>query len=182
MFLTSLSHFAFKLFLGIELPKLGVYLLLKHFLLYCASFVNKLLFTLNCGSIVVKLGVLLAKSVVLSLKLHILSSCHLISSLLLSLSFKGLKALEHLLTDLLGRFQIVVEFLFIDAILGGEKFCKAGFSLLQVCGLSLAHVLNAVSDDIILDEFPRLLFPQCLVRQVFVTLDIVHHGRVFLRD
>ena len=101
---------------------------------------------------------------------------------MLSLSFKGLKALEHLLTDLLGRFQIVVEFLFIDAILGGEKFCKAGFSLLQVCGLSLAHILNAVSDDIILDEFPRLLFPQCLVRQVFVTLDIVHHGRVFLRD
>jgi len=167
--------------LGIKLPELGVHLLLKHLLLDSTSLVNKLLLALDGGSIVVELGVLLAKSVVGSFEFHVLASGHLVSSLLLSLGLEGLETLEHLLTDLLGSFQVVVKFLFIDAVLGGEKVREAGLPLLQVGGLSLAHILNAVLDDVIVDQLGGLSLPHGLVCKVAIALDVVNHGGLFLR-
>jgi len=53
--------------------------------------------------------------------------------------------------------------------------------LLQVGGLSLAHIGNAVLHDVIVDQLGGLSLPHGLVCQVSVALDIVDHGGLFLR-
>ena len=181
LLLTCFSHLALELLLGVELPKLSVDLLLHHFGLDGPALVNELLFALNGRAVVVKLGVFLAQSVVFLLKLHVLPSVHLVRPLLLPLLLQGLQPLEHLLAHLLGRLQVVVKFLFIDAVLGGEQLGQAGFTLLQVGGLALLHVLDPASDDVLLNDFAGLSLPVGLVVEVLVAFDIIHHGRVFLQ-
>lgn len=176
------SHLTLQLLLSIELPELGINLLLKHLVLDGAAFVNQLLLTLNGSSVVVKLGVLLAKSVVGGFEAHVLTAGNLFVAFLLTLRLEGLEALEHLLTDLLGRFQVVVEFLFVDAVLGGKELRQAGLSLLKVSGLSAAHVVDAVLDDVFLDQCAGFALPGSFVSQVAVTLDVIHHVLVFLRN
>ena len=104
----GLSHLTLELLLSIELPKLSIDLLLHHLLLNVSSLVNKLLFTLDSSTIVVELLILTPEGVVLSLKLHVLTAGDLINALLLTLALQGLEPLEHLLTNLLGRFKVVV--------------------------------------------------------------------------
>ena len=180
LLLTSLLHLTLKLFLGIKLPQLGVDLLFDHLLLNMASLVDQLLLALNSRTVVVELGIFLPQGVVLSLKLHVLATCNLISALLLTLLLQGLKTLEHLFTDLLGRFQVVVKLLFINAIFSCKKLSEFGLPLLKVGSLSAAHVVNAVTDDVLLDKLASLGLPVGLVCQVQVATDVVHHARVFL--
>ena len=69
LLLTSLSHLSFELLLSVELPELGVHLLLKHLLLDIAALVDQLLLTLDSGTIVVELGIFFAESVIFGLEL-----------------------------------------------------------------------------------------------------------------
>jgi hypothetical protein len=69
LLLTSLSHLSFELLLSVELPELGVHLLLKHLLLDIAALVDQLLLALDSGTIVVELGIFFAKSVIFGLEL-----------------------------------------------------------------------------------------------------------------
>ena len=85
---------------------------------------------------VVEFGIFLAESVVGALEFHVLASSNLIGPLVFALGLEGLKTVEHLLADLLGRFQVVVKLLFIDAVLGSEEFSESGLSLLKVGGLT----------------------------------------------
>jgi len=182
LLLTSFSHFAFEFLLCIKLPELGIDLLFKHLLLDGASLINKLLLPLDRSSVVVELGVLLAQSVVRALEEHVLTAGHLVVPFLLALCLQGLQALEHLLTDLLRRFQIVVEFLFVNAVLSGKKLGKASLPLLKVGCLSSTHVLDAVANNVLLDQLARLPLPIGLVSQVLVSFDVVHHVLVFLKQ
>lgn len=117
LLLTGLRHLTLQLFLGIELPQLRVHLFLHHLLLNVPSLVNQLLLTLNSRSVIVKLLVFTAERVIFGLELHVLAASDLIVSLLLALALEHLQSLVHLLANLLRRLEIVVKFLFVDAIL-----------------------------------------------------------------
>ena len=174
LLLTGLSHLTLELFLSIELPELSVDLLLHHFLLDVPSLVNKLLFTLDGSTIVVELLILTPEGVILSLKLHVLTAGDLINALLLTLALQGLEPLEHLLTNLLGRFKVVVKFLLVDSIFSSKKLGQLCFPLFKVGGLTATHVLNSIANDIFLDHLVSLDLPICLVCQVVVTANIIH--------
>ena len=180
LLLTSLSHLSFELLLGIKLPELSVNLLLKHLLLDVAALVDQLLLALDSGTIVVELGIFFAKSVVFSLELGVLAAGDLIGALRLALGLELLEAVEHLLTDLLGCLQVVVKFLFINAVFSGKEICKARLPLLEVGGVAAAHIVNTVVDDVFLDKLVGLHFPMGLVCQVAVSTDIVLNRCVFL--
>ena len=155
-------------------------MLLEHFLLDVAALIDKLLLTLNSSSVVVELGVLLTQGVIGGLEPHVLSAGNLVVALLLTLGFQGLQAFVHLFTHLLGRFQVVVEFLFVDAVLGGKELGQTGLSLLKVDSLSAAHVGDAVLHDTLLDHFASFFLPSGFVGQIGVTFDIIHHACMFL--
>lgn len=103
-----------------------------------------------------------------------MAASDLISTLLLSLILQGLQSLEHLLTNLLRRFHIVIEFLLVDAVLGSEKLSQLGLSLLEVDSLTSSHVLDAVLDNVLLNDLASFGFPVSLVSQVVVATDVVH--------
>ena len=180
LLLTSLSHLSFELLLSVELPELGVHLLLKHLLLDIAALVDQLLLTLDSGTIVVELGIFFAESVIFGLELRVLAAGNLIGALLLALALEELEAIEHLLSDLLGSLQVVVKFLFINAVLGGEELSKARLPLLEVGGVAAAHIVNTVVDDVFLDQLVGLNFPMGLVSQVTVSTDVVLNCSLFL--
>ena len=180
LLLTSLLHLTLEFLLGIELPELGVHLLLHHFLLNVPPLVDKLLFTLNGRTIVVELLILTPESIVLTLELHVLAAGDLLATLLLTLGLQGLKTLEHLLTDLLRRFKVVVKFLLVDAILSGKQLSQFGFPLFKVGGFTAAHVFDAVANYVLLNHFIRFRLPVRLVGQVVVATNVVHHLCVFL--
>ncbi len=182
LLLTGFSHLALELFLGIELPKLGIHLLFQHLVFDVASLVNQLLLTLDGCTIVVEFGVFAAQGVILSLELHVLAACHFVVALLLTLGLQCLQALEHLFTDLLRRFQVVVEFLLINAILSSEKLCKSCLALLKVGSLAPSHVLNAVLDDVAFDGLASFRLPVGLVCQVVETFDVIHLASEFLKQ
>ena len=85
LLLPGLRHLSLKLFLGVQLPQLGVHLLLHHLLLNVSSLVDELLLTLDGGTIIVKLGIFFSQSIVFGLEFHVLTSLDFISSLLLTL-------------------------------------------------------------------------------------------------
>lgn len=180
LLLAGLSHLSLKFFLGIELPQLSVNLLLHHLLLNVPPLVNQLLLTLDCRSVIVKLLIFTAQSVVLSLEFHVLAALDFILALLLSFAFEHLQTLEHLLANLLRRLKIVVKFLFVDAILSCKELSKLGLSLFKVSGLTTAHVLNAVANNVLFDHFSCLRLPVGLMCQVGVSSDVVHHLCMFL--
>jgi len=180
LLLTSLSHLSFELLLSVELPELGVHLLLKHLLLDIAALVDQLLLALDSGTIVVELGIFFAESVIFGLELRVLAAGNLIGTLLLALALEELEAIEHLLSDLLGSLQVVVKFLFINAVLSGEELSKARLPLLEVGGVAAAHIVNTVVDDVFLDQLVGLNFPMGLVSQVAVSTDVVLNRSLFL--
>ena len=87
-------------------------------------------------------------------------------SLLLALTLEKLESVEHFLTDLLRRFQVVVKFLLVDAILSCEELSKLSLSLFEIDGLAASHVLNTVTHNVLLDHFAGLTFPVSFVSQV----------------
>ena len=174
LLLLRLAHLPLKLLLSVELPKLRVNLLLQHLLLYIAPLVDELFLALNGRTIVVKLLVLLPQRVILLLELHVLATGDLISPLLLALGFEHLQPLEHLLTDLLRRLHIVMKFLLVDTVLGGEELCQPSLSFLEVSGLALFVIVDSVVDDVLFYQFARLDLPVRLVLQVVMTSDVIH--------
>ena len=163
LFLTCLLHLALQLLLSVQLPQLSVNLLFEHLLLNITSLVNELLLALDGRTIVVELGIFLAERVIRGLELHVLAASHLICSLLLSLVLQGLQTFKHLLTDLLRSFEIVVKFLFIDAVLGSQQLGKTSLALLEIGGLLATHLLNTALHDVLLLHFARFSLPVGLV-------------------
>ena len=155
-------------------------MLLEHLLLNISPLVNELLLALDSRAIVVELGVLLAECIVLSLELHVLAASHLICSLLLTLVLESLETFEHLLTDLLRSFEVVVKFLFIDAVLGGQQLGETNLALLKIGGLLTAHLYNTALNDVFLLHFGGFGLPVCFVSQVAITLDVIHHSLLSL--
>ena len=180
LLLTSLLHLALQFLLSIELPQLSVDLLFEHFLLDIAPLVNELLLALDSRTIVIELGVFLAQGVILGLELHVLAAGHLICSLLLPLGLQGLKALEHLLTNLFRSFEIIVKFLFIDAVFGGQQLGETNLALLKIGGLLTAHLYNTALHDVFLLHLGGFGLPMGFVSQVAITLDVIHHSLLSL--
>ena len=174
LLLLRLAHLPFELLLSVELPELRVNLLFQHLLLYIAPLVDELLLALNGRTIVVKLLVLLPQRVILLLEFHVLATGYLIGPLLLALGFEHLQPLEHLLSDLLRRLHIVMKFLLVNAVLGGEELCQPSLSFLKVGSLALFVVIDSVVDDVLLYHFARLNLPVRLVLQVVMTSDVIH--------
>ena len=174
LFLLRLSHLTLKLLLSIELPQLSVDLLLEHLLLNVSPLVNELFFALNRSAIVVELLVLLPQRVVLLLKLHVLPSGHLVSPLLLSLSFEHLEPLKHFLTHLLRGLHVIIEFLLVDSILSCQQLGQAGLSLLKIRSLTPFHIGDTVPHDAFLNDFPCLNLPIGLMLQILEASDVIH--------
>ena len=147
-------------------------LLLEHFLLNSAALVNQLLLSFDGCAVIVEFSILLAQGVVLRLKLCVLTTRNLIGAFLLALSLQGLKAFEHLLTNLLRSFHVVIEFLFIDTVFGGKKLCQSSLTLLEICSFTAAHISNSITNDVFLDQFVGLSFPVRLVGQVSIATNL----------
>ena len=180
LLLTGFLHLTLQFLLCVKLPELSVDLLFKHLLLNITSLINELLLAFDGRAIVVELGVLLAECIVLSLELHVLAASHLICSLLFTLVLEGLETFEHLLTDLLRSFEVVVKFLFIDAVLGGQQLGETNLALLKIGGLLTAHLYNTALNDVFLLHLGSFGLPVCFVSQVAITLDVIHHSLLSL--
>ena len=131
-------------------------------------------------TIVVELSIFLAEGIVLGFELHVLAASNLICSLLLTLVFESLEALEHLLSDLLRSFEVVVKFLFIDAVFGGQQLSETDLALLKIGGLLTAHLYNTALYDVFLLHFGGFGLPVGFVSQVAITLDVIHHSLLSL--
>ena len=180
LLLTCLLHLTLQFLLCVKLPELSIDLLFEHLLLNITPLINKLLLTFDGRAIIVELGVFLAEGIVLSLELHVLAASHLICSLLLTLVFEGLEALEHLLTDLLRSLEVVVKFLFIDAVFGGQQLSETNLALLKIGGVLAAHLLNTALNDVFLLHLGSFGLPVGFVSQVAITLDVIHHSLLSL--
>ena len=180
LLLTGLLHLTLQFLLCVKLPELGIDLLFEHLLLNITSLVNELLLTFDGRAIVVELGVFLAEGIVLSLELHVLAASHLICSLLLTLVFEGLEALEHLLTDLLRGLEVVVKFLFIDAVFSGQQLSETNLTLLKIGGLLATHLYNTALNNVFLLHLGGFGLPVGFVSQVAITLDVIHHSLLSL--
>jgi hypothetical protein len=64
-----------------------------------------------------------------------------------------------LLTNLFGGFEIVIKLFLVQAILGFEKGRQFSFALLEVGRFATAHVLDSVTNDALLDQLGRRVFP-----------------------
>ena len=155
-------------------------MLFEHLLLNITPLINELLLAFDGRAIVVELGVFLTKGIVLGLELHVLAASHLISSLLLTLVFEGLEAFEHLLTDLLRSFEVVVKFLFIDAVFSSQQLGKTNLALLKIGGLLTAHLYNTALYNVFLLHLGGFGLPVGFVSQVAITLDVIHHSLLSL--
>ena len=180
LLLTGLLHLTLQFLLCVKLPELGIDLLFEHLLLNITSLINELLLAFDGRAIVVELGVFLAEGIVLSLELHVLAASHLICSLLLTLVFEGLEAFKHLLTDLLRSFEVVVKFLFIDAVLSSQQLGKTSLALFKVGGLLAAHLYNTALYDVFLLHLAGFGLPVGFVSQVAITIDVIHHSLLSL--
>ena len=180
LLLTGFLHLTLQFLLCVKLPELSIDLLFEHLLLNITPLVNELLLAFDGCAIVVELGVFLAEGIVLGLELHVLAASHLISSLLLTLVFESLEALEHLLTDLLRSFEVVVKFLFIDAVFGGQQLGETDLALLKIGGLLAAHLYNTALYDVCLLHLGSFGLPVGFVSQVAITLDVINHSLLSL--
>ena len=155
-------------------------MLLEHLLLNITPLVNELLLALDGRAIVVELSIFLAEGIVLGFELHVLAASNLICSLRLTLVFEGLEAFKHLLTDLLRSFEVVVKFLFIDAVFGSQQLGKTSLALFKVGGLLAAHLYNTALYDVFLLHLAGFGLPVGFVSQVAITIDVIHHSLLSL--
>ena len=155
-------------------------MLLEHLLLNITPLVNELLLALDGRAIVVELSIFLAEGIVLGFELHVLAASNLICSLRLTLVFEGLEAFKHLLTDLLRSFEVVVKFLFIDAVFGSQQLGKTSLALFKVGGLLAAHLYNTALYDVFLLHLAGFGLPMGFVSQVAITIDVIHHSLLSL--
>ena len=155
-------------------------MLLEHLLLNITPLVNELLLALDGRAIVVELSIFLAEGIVLGFELHVLATSYLICSLRLTLVFEGLEAFKHLLTDLLRSFEVVVKFLFIDAVFGSQQLGKTSLALFKVGGLLAAHLYNTALYDVFLLHLAGFGLPVGFVSQVAITIDVIHHSLLSL--
>ena len=81
---------------------------------------------------------------------------------------------------MLRRFHIVIEFLLVDSVLGSEKLSQLGLPLLEVDSITSPHVLDAILDNVLLNDLASFGFPVSLVSQVVVATDVVHLFGMFL--
>ena len=139
-----------------------------------------MLLSFNGGAVVVEFGVFLAQGVILCLELGVLTASDLIGAFLLALGLQSLKAFEHLLTNLLGSLHVIIEFLFIDAVFGGQQLSETDLALLKIGGLLTAHLYNTALYDVFLLHFGGFGLPVGFVSQVTITLNVIDHSLLSL--
>ena len=155
-------------------------MLLEHLLLNITPLINELLLAFDGRTIVVELSIFLAEGIVLGFELHVLAATNLICSFLLTLVFKSLEALEHLISDLLRSFEVVVKFLFIDAVFGSQELGKTSLALFKIGGLLAAHLYNTALYDVFLLHLAGFGLPVGFVSQVAITINVIHHSLLSL--
>ena len=157
----------------VEFPQLGVNLLLHYVLLHLTSLVNELLLSFDLAPVVLEPGLVESQVVISSSKSLLESPVDLVRPLLNSLLLELVETDSHLLSDLLGSFQVLHELLLKHHVLLLEQGGQLGSSLVEVALLSPLHVLQSVSNQVLLDNVFGLGLPVGLVEQVSVTSDII---------
>jgi hypothetical protein len=89
-----------------------------------------------------------------------------------------LQALEHGGAHLLWGLLLVVEFLFVHAVLGSQEGSQFLATLLQVHFVLDAHLLETALHHLLGDDFVGLVLPLGSEGQVLVTVDL---GEVLLQ-
>ena len=97
-------------------------------------------------------------------------------SLILELS----ESVEHLLSDLLWGFHVVVKLLLVDAILSLKECSESGFAGFQIRCLSSLHVSNTALDDVLLNHLLSLSLPKSLVMHIMKSFKIIKLSLQFL--
>lgn len=138
---------------------MSVDLLFNHLLFNFAAFVNKLLLTLDLGTVRVELSVFLSKIIVLHFKLLVITTFHLVLALVLVFALQMLKALMHLSTHLFGSLKAVVELCLIHFVLSRQKLGKLVTASFQVGSELTVHLLDAALNDAVLNALISLVFP-----------------------
>ena len=81
---------------------------------------------------------------------------------------------------MLRSFEVVVKFLFIDAVLGGQQLSESNLALLKIGGLLTAHLYNTAFYDVFLLHFGGFGLPVGFVSQVTITLNVIDHSLLSL--
>lgn len=173
LFLSSLLNLALELLLGIKCVKLSIDILLKHLLLNLATLVNKLLLTLDLGTVRVELTVFAPQGVVLHFKLLVVPALHLDLALILIFGLEMCEASVHLSTNLLRCLQVVVEFLLVHFVFSCEKGGKLGAALLQVVLILFAHLIDTAINDAFNNTLVGFVFPVSAMRNIAITRQLV---------
>lgn len=97
----SLLNFTLKLLLSIKSVKLSIDILLKHLLLNLATLVDKLLLTLDLGTVCVEFTIFAPQGIVFHFKLLVVAALHLNLALTFVLTLEMSKTSVHLSTNLL---------------------------------------------------------------------------------
>lgn len=173
LLLSSFSNLTLKLLLSVECVKLRVDILLEHLLFNFATLVNKLLLALNLSSMSVEFGVLLSQGIVLHFELLVVAALHLFLALLLVLALELLETSVHLASNLLRGLQVVIKFLLVHFVFGGEEGGKLGAALLQIGSELGAHLVHTVVDDVLHDDLVCFVFPVSTVSDIAVTRQFI---------
>jgi len=173
LLLGGLLDLTLKLLLSVEGVELGVDLFLEHLLFNFATLINELLLALNLSAVGVEFAILAAKGVILHFEPLVVATLHFSGALFFIFALEALESLVHLLADLLGRFQIVVELLLVHLVLSCEHGGEAGATLLKVGGELVTHLLGALVADAFDNSLVGFVFPVGAVSQVAVTRQLV---------
>jgi hypothetical protein len=121
LFFLGLSDFTLDFLLCVKRVELGVDLFFEHALLDLTALVNQLLLAFDLSSHNVEFRIFLAECVVAHFELLVKFALDESLTLLFTITLKLLKTFVHVLADLLGSLLLVVELLFVHAVLSGEE-------------------------------------------------------------
>lgn len=142
-------------------PEFGINLFLKDFLLKLSLLIHELLFSFDLGTSSHEHGLLLSKFIGFHFEFSIESLLDLLLSFGLTRFLEGIESLLHFSSNLFGCFKIGHEFLFVLLIFIGEEVSQSLSTSGQVSSLSLAHVIDSVTNNILSNSVVGLGLPVC---------------------
>lgn len=128
--------------LCVELPELGVHLLLLKLRVKLPTFFNQLLLTLNLRAIGVENAIFFAKFVRCCFEALVHAAIDLSLALSLAFLLEVLHTIEHFLADLLWRLEVILELFFVHLFLCRKHSSEFMTALLQIGLFALLHVGN----------------------------------------
>ena len=112
----SFSFFSSEFFLCVKHPKLGIDLFFNNIFLHFLSLIHKLFLPLKLGTSCHEMSFFSSQIICLHFELPVNSPLNKRFLFCFPLSIKFVKAISHFLSDLLRRFQVGHELLFIHLI------------------------------------------------------------------